>query len=91
MNCYLCKDCLSFSCICIIPNVFIYAEHMSDHLFEQGNHMFRIWKIPDLFPILMKDLKMIKHQIIVNFNLEKGKKLNQMNKSVQEMNDDIKT
>ena len=39
----------------------------------------------------MKDLKMIKHQIIVNFNLEKGKKLNQMNKSVQEMSDDIKT
>ena len=91
MNCYVCEDCPSFACICIIPNVFICDEHMSDHLSEQGNHMFQIWKIADLFPILMKDLKMIKHQIIVNFNLEKGKKLNQMNKSVQEMNDDIKT
>ena len=73
MNCDVCKDCPSFACICIIPNVFIYDEHMSDHLSEQGNHVFRIWKTADLFPILLKDLKTIKNQIRVNFHLEMRK------------------
>ena len=53
--------------------------------------MYRNWKTVDLFPILFKDLKMIKHQIWVNFDLEISKKQNQMNKSVQEINDDFKT
>ena len=91
MNCYVCEDRPSFASICIIPNVFICDEHMSDHLSEQGNHVFRIWKTADLFPILLKDLKMIKNQIRVNFDLEMSKKLNQMNKSVQEFNDDFKS
>ena len=91
MNCYLCEDCPSFSCICIIPKVFICEEHKSDHLSEQGNHVFEIWKTADLFPILLKDLKTIKNQIRVNFHLEMSKKLNQMNKSVQEFNDDFKS
>ena len=34
---------------------------------------------------------MIKNQIRVNFDLEMSKKLNQMNKSVQEFNDDFKS
>ena len=57
---------------------------------EQGNHVFRIWKIADLLPILFKDLKMMKLQIRVTFDLEISKKLNQMNKSVQVINNYIK-
>ena len=42
MNCYICKDCPTFTCICTLPNVFICDEHISGHLSEKGNHVFRI-------------------------------------------------
>ena len=70
--------------------MFICDEHINDHLSEQGSHVFRNWKTVDLFAILFKNIKIIKHKIRINFDLEISKKLNQMNKSDQEINDDSK-
>ena len=86
MNCYLCKNHSKFICNCISPNVFICNDHLDRHMSGPGNHTFRISTSVDSFPILIKDLKMIRVKIVANSHLEIKKIQDQINNSIKEIN-----
>ena len=90
MNCCICKNHPKFICSCISPSVFICNEHLDLHTSEPGNHVFRVSKSTDLFPILFNDLKMIRARIIKNSHLEIKKIVDQTNKSIKHINNCIK-
>ena len=90
MNCYICKNRSKFTCSCISPNVFICKEHFKLHTSGSGNHVFWITKSMDLFPILLKDLKMLRVKIIAKSHFKIKEIVDQTKKSIQEFNNFIK-
>ena len=90
MNCCICENHPKFICSCISPSVFICNEHLDLHTSEPGNHVFRVSKSTDLFPILFNDLKMIRARIIENSHFEIKKIVDQTNNSIKHINNCIK-
>ena len=66
------------------PSVFICNDNLDRHMSGPGNHTFRISKSVDSFPILIKDLKMIRvNKDCSEFHLEIKKILDQINNSIK--------
>ena len=90
MNCYICKSYAKIICNCISPSALICDEHIDQHLSGKGKHVGQFLKPMDRFPILFKDLKVIKIKITSNSYLEIKKIEEKVNKYVKEINNDLK-
>ena len=90
MKCCIFKSYAKFICNCISPSALICDEHIDQHLSGKGKHVGQFLKPMDRFPILFKDLKVIKIKITSNSYLEIKKIQQKVTKCFKEINNDLK-